>query len=311
MAIAALRKLPAMAGTCYRGERMTEVDFAEMYGDAQNRKLPTKARPNLTSVATERSAAQRFANGTDETPRDATVSVMTEVTVKSGRDIGDLSIHGRREKEWLLLPGTVLATDSVQEIPIRDIRESERNQVGAHQSHRSVDSQVGGGFHGDTRPTSDPAAADGRSGSLTPERPRRVTRRGGASCGEGRPAATLPSGPGEGPAARRRSSAAKAARPGAIPGGLLADRYGHYGEAIALSLTIGDKPSAAVDVKEGEGSMVIGGCSAAGCHRSRAGAHIGALHLELPSYSGRSHRDLGKARDGDDGAGLHVERNAR
>ena len=117
MAIAALRKLPAMAGTCYRGERMTEADFAEMYGDARNRKLPTKARPNLTSIATERSAAQRFANGSEETPRDATVSVLSEVTVKSGRDIGDLSIFGRREKEWLLLPGTVLATDSVQEIP--------------------------------------------------------------------------------------------------------------------------------------------------------------------------------------------------
>jgi hypothetical protein len=117
VAIAALRKLPPMAGTCYRGERMTEAAFAEMYGDARNRKLPKKARPNLTSVATERQAAQKFANGTEETPRDATVSVVTEVTVKLARDIGDLSIFGRREKEWLLLPGTTLDTDSVEELP--------------------------------------------------------------------------------------------------------------------------------------------------------------------------------------------------
>ena len=38
---------------------------------------------------------------------------MTHVNVKSGRDIGDLSVHGRKEKEWLLLPGTVLEIESV------------------------------------------------------------------------------------------------------------------------------------------------------------------------------------------------------
>jgi hypothetical protein len=44
------------------------------------------------------------------------VSVVTEVRVKNGRDIGDLSVLGRAEKEWLLLPGAVLQTDSVEEI---------------------------------------------------------------------------------------------------------------------------------------------------------------------------------------------------
>ena len=44
------------------------------------------------------------------------MSVMTEVEVTHGRDIGDLSIFGRAEKEWLLLPGAVLQTDSVDEL---------------------------------------------------------------------------------------------------------------------------------------------------------------------------------------------------
>jgi hypothetical protein len=115
LAIAALRKLPPEAGTCFRGERMTEAEFAAMYGDEQNRKLPTKTRDNLTSIATERQAAQKFADGSEETRRDATVSVMTEVTVTHARDIGDLSIFGRKEKEWLLLPGTTLKTAKVFE----------------------------------------------------------------------------------------------------------------------------------------------------------------------------------------------------
>jgi hypothetical protein len=115
LAIAALRKLPPMAGTCFRGERMTEAEFVAMYGDNRNRKLPTKTRDNLTSIATERQAAQKFANGSEETRRDATVSVMTLVTVTHARDIGDLSIFGRTEKEWLLLPGTSLKTDTVFE----------------------------------------------------------------------------------------------------------------------------------------------------------------------------------------------------
>jgi hypothetical protein len=117
MAIAALQKLPHLEGLCYRGERMTEADFEEMYGDSDNSKLPAKTLLNLTSIATEQPSAQTFANGVDSTPIDATVSVMTCVHVKTGRDIGDLSLHGRKEKEWLLLPGTVLQTDSVEEFP--------------------------------------------------------------------------------------------------------------------------------------------------------------------------------------------------
>ena len=117
MAIAALQKLPPLEGLCYRGERMTEADYEEMYGDSENSKLPAKTLLNLTSIATEQQSAQTFANGVDSTPPDATVSVMTCVHVKTGRDIGDLSLHGRKEKEWLLLPGTVLQTDSVEELP--------------------------------------------------------------------------------------------------------------------------------------------------------------------------------------------------
>ena len=39
--------------------------------------------------------------------------MLTCVKVKNGRDIGDISVHGRKENEWLLLPGTVLEVESV------------------------------------------------------------------------------------------------------------------------------------------------------------------------------------------------------
>ena len=42
---------------------------------------------------------------------------MTEVQVKNGREVRDLSVFGKGEAEWLLLPGTVLQTDSVEKLP--------------------------------------------------------------------------------------------------------------------------------------------------------------------------------------------------
>ena len=123
MAIAALQKLPPMEKLCYRGARMTEADFTDRYGTRENPKLPSWTLPSLTSVATTREAAQKFADGNTKNRGDAVVSVLTCVHVKTGRDIGDLSIFGRKEKEWLLLPGTVLETDSVEELPKGNVGE--------------------------------------------------------------------------------------------------------------------------------------------------------------------------------------------
>jgi hypothetical protein len=114
MAIAALQKLPPMAGTCYRGSRLTEAEYTQQYVQP-NGQWPETKLTKLTSIATDRGPAEEFAKRTG--PRsDATVSVITVVDVHNARDIGDLSIQGRREKEWLLLPGAVLQTESVQEV---------------------------------------------------------------------------------------------------------------------------------------------------------------------------------------------------
>jgi hypothetical protein len=118
LAISAVRKLPPAAGLCFRGTRLTEEMFAKTYGDANARKLPPpQTVRRLTSVATDAGEARKFADGKDCDDAKKTVCVFTYLTVKTGRDIGDLSILGRLEKEWLLLPGTVLVTDSVEELP--------------------------------------------------------------------------------------------------------------------------------------------------------------------------------------------------
>lgn len=115
MAVAALQKFEPKTGLCFRGDRMTPQEFKNVYGDADNRKLPRQTRVNLTSIARVRHSAEAFANRSDDAAK--TVSVMTEVQVKNGREIRDLSVYGRGEEEWLLLPGTVLQTDSVEELP--------------------------------------------------------------------------------------------------------------------------------------------------------------------------------------------------
>ena len=112
VAIAALNKLPSMKGTCYRGMRLTEAEYQKYYGDPANWQALTMRQ--LTSVSTVESEAQKFADGQGCVDDAKTISVMTHVKVKSGRDIGDLSVHGRKEKEWLLLPGTVLEIDEVK-----------------------------------------------------------------------------------------------------------------------------------------------------------------------------------------------------
>jgi hypothetical protein len=118
LAISAMRKLPPLAGTCFRGTRLTEEMFARTYGDAIAPKPPpAQTVRRLTSVATQEGPARLFANGQDCDSEKKTVSVFTYLTLKTGRDIGDLSILGRLENEWLLLPGTVLVTDSVELLP--------------------------------------------------------------------------------------------------------------------------------------------------------------------------------------------------
>ena len=115
LAISALQKMPAEEGICYRGSRMTVKDFRKRYGTPFDRKLPRYPLNNLTSLTTDISTAETFADGKGCRNPDAVVSILTKVEVKTGRDIGDLSVFGRKEFEWLLLPGTELQTDSVTE----------------------------------------------------------------------------------------------------------------------------------------------------------------------------------------------------
>ncbi len=115
MAVAALQKMEPKQGVCFRGDRMTPQEFTDMYGDASAPKLPTQTRANLTSIARVRKSAENFADNSTDLKK--TVSVLTEVQVKNGREVRDLSVFGKGEAEWLLLPGTVLQTDSVEKLP--------------------------------------------------------------------------------------------------------------------------------------------------------------------------------------------------
>jgi hypothetical protein len=69
---------------------------------------------NLTSLSRDRSVSQQFADGRDCKDDDKTVSLLHFIEVKSGRDIADLSVT-IGEREWLLLPGTKLKTEGIQE----------------------------------------------------------------------------------------------------------------------------------------------------------------------------------------------------
>jgi hypothetical protein len=90
---------------------MTPAEFEESYLDPEKRK-PTLR--NLTSLTTQRSVAQAFADGQNCQHENKTVSALT-ITVKTGRDISALSIQGGAEQEWILLPGTKLETVSIKE----------------------------------------------------------------------------------------------------------------------------------------------------------------------------------------------------
>lgn len=107
MAIAALQKLDDVAGTCYRGTRMTLQQFEGQYGDSRTKKFPSTVLRALTSCSTKKESAEVFANKSDDV--DATVSVMTEIATTHARDIGDLSLYPG-ERELLLLPGAVVQT---------------------------------------------------------------------------------------------------------------------------------------------------------------------------------------------------------
>ena len=135
MAIAALKKLPAREGLCYRGMRMTEKAFRERY---EQPTIEPETLRQLTSIATTRAAAQAFADGQGCRDLDKKVSVLTCVDVQTGRDIGDLSVHGRKEKEWLLLPGTVIQADSVEDFETGTIGSPKANRWVVVQSHEVV-----------------------------------------------------------------------------------------------------------------------------------------------------------------------------
>ena len=94
-----LAKLPPWSGQAFRGERMTQARFGERYVGEKTIRFPSFA-----SLATERSVAEKFSKGNDDTPADATVSVVVTLDVTYARNIGKLSVY-RNEKEVLILPG--------------------------------------------------------------------------------------------------------------------------------------------------------------------------------------------------------------
>ena len=111
LTIEGVKKLPPRAGRLYRGMRLTEAEFQDLFG---NLPVPDETLRQLTSFATEEPEARKFADGEGNTANPLKiVSVMMYVDVHTGRDIGDLSVFGHKEKEWLLLPGATLVTDSV------------------------------------------------------------------------------------------------------------------------------------------------------------------------------------------------------
>jgi hypothetical protein len=114
MAISGLKKLPPMKGLCYRGARMNEKQLGAEYTKGKVIK-----RATLTSVATQKHSAAVFADAGGETkPQpDQTIRVMVEIQVTDGREAAALSIYGRGENEWLLLPGSSIKVDDIIDEP--------------------------------------------------------------------------------------------------------------------------------------------------------------------------------------------------
>ena len=113
LTIEGVKKLPPRAGRLYRGMRLTEAEFQDLFFG--NLPVPDETLRQLTSFATEEPEERGslpMAKEIQQTPWKI-VSVMMYVDVHTGRDIGDLSVFGHKEKEWLLLPGATLVTDSV------------------------------------------------------------------------------------------------------------------------------------------------------------------------------------------------------
>jgi len=112
VAIMGLNKLPKMAGTVYRGARMTETEFAERY--------PATVTFNaFTSTSRVRGAAEKFANGQGAAMQpkpEQTVYVLGIFETTNARNIKDLSLFAS-EDEWLLLPGATFIRKKVEEIP--------------------------------------------------------------------------------------------------------------------------------------------------------------------------------------------------
>lgn len=105
-----LAKLPPWRGQTFRGERMTRALFDKKYVDA-----PSVKFGSFASMATVRSVAEEFADGSNKTPADATVSVMVTLDVTYARDIGKLSTLPR-EQEVLLLPGAEFVVERMKRL---------------------------------------------------------------------------------------------------------------------------------------------------------------------------------------------------
>lgn len=98
-----LAKMPPWSGVAYRGERLTQAMFSARYVDEATFKFSSFA-----SLTVDRGTAEKFSKGTQETPMDATISVVVRLNVRHARDISKLSAF-RKEKEVLLLPGAEFA----------------------------------------------------------------------------------------------------------------------------------------------------------------------------------------------------------
>jgi hypothetical protein len=91
----AVPKLPAKSATVYRGQRMTKQEYAALL---KKGKVDIETfQSNSTGLATARSFAF-LPPGTSPPAADKTVCVITESAVRSGRDVGAISVNPKEDE---------------------------------------------------------------------------------------------------------------------------------------------------------------------------------------------------------------------
>jgi hypothetical protein len=108
MLVKALKKLTPWRGTLYRGEGLSQKDFADQFdqqgGDVRHRS-GVYIRTSVTSMSTDIKTAFAFAG--------SACRIIYELSVFNGRDIKEVSAVGS-ENEITILPGSRFAIQSVE-----------------------------------------------------------------------------------------------------------------------------------------------------------------------------------------------------